>query len=98
MPQGGVEGDDADLSDFRSQILRRTSIGGGGGGGAAALSRVSSKISILMSLQRTSRANLLVSREASVESNAGGRRYVQFLGVQSPPLSQLHVYDVIPGL
>ena len=87
MRKGGVKGDDDDLNDFKSQILRRTSAGGdrrgsgvvgggvGGGGGFAALNRVSSKLSIIMNLQRkTSRASLLASREASVESSESGRR------------------------
>ena len=91
MPQDAVEGDDVDLSDFRSQILRRTSTGApgaGGGGGvapgvaAAALSRVSARIAILMNLQRTtSRTKLLASREASLESSPSGRRLVQSLAL-----------------
>ena len=70
-PEGGVEGDDVDLSDFKSQILRRTSIGGVGA--VAPLSRAASRISILMHLQKTtSRANLLLSRESSIESSPSG--------------------------
>ena len=69
--EGGVEGDDADLSDFKSQILRRTSIGGGG---AATLSRAASRISILMHLQRTASKANLVSREGSIDSSPIGMK------------------------
>ena len=68
---GDPDGDaEVDLSDFKSQILRRTSIGGGGGGGGTQLSRVASRLSFLMHLQRKS--SLMASQDTSFDSSPSG--------------------------